>query len=143
MAYPNNFYNPYGGNQFVPLAQQTYPMQQMNNPISKVVDSMESVRGADIPMDGQAYYFPKADGSMVYSKRWLPNCTTQIMAYTPVNDTQPNSLPNDNIEGLKSANLGDTDLNQRMISIEEKIDNIEKLLSTKTNTARKVAKDES
>lgn len=56
------------------------------NTLGKVVDSIDVVRATEIPMDGSIYYFPKADGSIVYSKQWLPNGTTKIGSFLPQND---------------------------------------------------------
>lgn len=58
--------------------------------LGKMVDSIDVVKATDIPMDGNAYYFPKADGTEVYMKRWLSNGTTEITAYKPILDTQNN-----------------------------------------------------
>lgn len=64
--------------------QTLQPVQNQFQPLGKIVENIEIVKGTDIPMDGNAYYFPKADGSEIYSKQWLSNGTTQIMAFRPV-----------------------------------------------------------
>ena len=62
-------------------------------PLGKIVESVDIVKATDIPMDGNAYYFPKADGSEIYSKRWLSNGQTQILAFKPILDGEAdNSL---------------------------------------------------
>ena len=72
--------------------QSLQPQPQMQTvqyqPLGKIVDSLDVVKATDIPMDGNAYYFPKADGTEVYMKRWLQNGTTEITAYKPILDTQ-------------------------------------------------------
>lgn len=60
--------------------------------IGKIVDSMDAVKAIDIPMDGNIYYFPKADGTEIYGKQWKPDCTTRILTYKPVLDAEPNTL---------------------------------------------------
>lgn len=75
--------------------QQPLPPTQMSganqmSTLGKMVDSIDVVKATDIPMDGNAYYFPKADGTEVYMKRWLQNGTTEITAYKPILDTQNN-----------------------------------------------------
>lgn len=40
---------------------QKFRHKEMMNVIGKIVDSVEIVRSMDIPMDGNLYYFPKAD----------------------------------------------------------------------------------
>ena len=52
--------------------------------LGKIVDSIDVVKATDIPMDGNAYYFPKADGTEVYCKQWLQNGTTRILTFKPV-----------------------------------------------------------
>lgn len=91
-----------GTNYSVPI-QQVQPMQQpvmqMQQPIvqqtpvqtqqpmvigGKIVDAIEVARASDIPMDGNAYYFPKADGSEIYTKQWTQNGTTDFVIYKRV-----------------------------------------------------------
>ena len=101
MTYQNpNFYNPYQPVQFNPYFDRLQQFQQMNNnmnvnnqqaqqsmnPIVKIVDSIDAVRASDVPMDGNMYYFPKADGTEIYAKQWLPNGTTRILPFKPVFD---------------------------------------------------------
>lgn len=66
--------------------QQQLPMNQLST--GKIVDSVDMVRVTDIPIDGNSYYFPKADGTEVYSKRWLSNGSTEINTYVKVNAQQ-------------------------------------------------------
>lgn len=65
------------------VMQQQLPINQLST--GKIVDSVEMVKVTDIPIDGNSYYFPKADGSEVYSKRWLPNGSTEINTYVKLN----------------------------------------------------------
>lgn len=64
--------------------QQVINTPQQINPMGKIVENMDVVRTIDIPIDGNAYYFPKADGTEIYMKRWLQNGTTEMIAYKPV-----------------------------------------------------------
>lgn len=77
--------NSMNGIQNMPVQQQQYiPSPQQTNFFVKIVDSIESVKIADVPMDGNSYIFPKADGSEIYTKRWLPNFTTDVSTYVKV-----------------------------------------------------------
>ena len=67
-------------------------MTNQMSTIGKVVDSIDIVKATDIPMDGNSYYFPKADGTEVYCKQWLQNGTTRILTFKPVLDSEPNNL---------------------------------------------------
>lgn len=71
------------------------PQSQQFMPLGKVVDSVDMVKVADIPMDGSPYYFPKADGSEIYSKQFMPNGQTRILTFKPVLKDEPNTLSND------------------------------------------------
>lgn len=94
MNYPmfNPYYqNPMYGNGFVQQqpqyqSQPQFVPQQQNGLNGKVVESFEVFKGLDVPMDGNTYYFPKADGSEIYSKRWLQNGTTEQVTYKVIQE---------------------------------------------------------
>ena len=111
--------------------------QQMNV-IGKIVDSMDVVKATDVPMDGNMYYFPKADGTEIFSKQWLSNGQTRILTFKPVLEDNPNNVSPDT-EKLKIS-LSDevTDVfMKRFDELEKRIDD----LMPKKTTAR--AKKES
>lgn len=76
--------------------QQSIPPTPMpgtsQSAIGKIVDSMDAVKAIDIPMDGNIYYFPKADGTEIYGKQWQQDCTTRILTYKPVLDAEPSNI---------------------------------------------------
>ena len=88
------------------MAQQNMAGTQMSLPnqppinLGKMVDSLDVVKATDIPMDGNMYYFPKADGTEIFGKQWLQNGTTRILTYKPIFDDNPNNLSS-NGEKLK------------------------------------------
>lgn len=93
--------------------------------LGKMVDSIDVVKATDIPMDGNAYYFPKADGTEVYCKQWLQNGTTRILTFKPVLEDNPNNLSPDT-EKLKIS-LSDevTDVfMKRFDELEKRIDDL-------------------
>lgn len=112
--------------------QQGYPIQQQPNVLQgKVVDSIEVVKATDVPMDGSCYYFPKADGTEVYAKRWLPNGTTEIVSYVPVVEEKKERVveqPGNSVKELKE------EIVSMLASIDGRIDNLEKSLSAKNTT---------
>ena len=71
--------------------QMSLANQQMTS-VGKMVDSIDVVKATDIPMDGNMYYFPKADGTEIFGKQWQPNGTTRILTYKPVLEPEPNNL---------------------------------------------------
>ena len=94
----NNYLPQYGAYQYNPMAniqrfQQSDQMQpqmsqlmpQQINFIGKIVDGEDTVKATDIPMDGNIYYFPKADGTEIYGKQWIVNeGRTRILTFKPV-----------------------------------------------------------
>lgn len=84
------------------MQQPQMPVANQFTPLGKMVDSVEVVKATDIPMDGNVYYFPKADGSVVYGKQWLPNGTTKILSFKAVSEEGVES-PSSDLESLKTA----------------------------------------
>ena len=101
----NQMQNPYMDRmaqlqQYQQSLQQPLPTTQMSganqmSALGKMVDSIDVVKATDIPMDGNAYYFPKADGTEVYCKQWLQNGTTRILTFKPVLEDNTNNLSSD------------------------------------------------
>lgn len=73
--------------------QMSGTSQQMNI-IGKIVDSIDVVKATDVPMDGNMYYFPKADGTEIFGKQWLSNGQTRILTFKPDLDTEHNNSSN-------------------------------------------------
>ena len=106
--------------------------------LGKMVDSIDVVKATDIPMDGNAYYFPKAHGTAVYSKQWLQNGTTRILTFKPVLEDNPNNVSSDTEKFKISLSDEVTDVfMKRFDELEKRIDD----LIPKKTTAR--AKKES
>ena len=101
-----------------PLVPTQMPGANQMSALGKMVDSIDVVKATDIPMDGNAYYFPKADGTEVYCKQWLQNGTTRILTFKPVLDDNPNNLSSDT-EKLKIE-----DFNTILEGISGKVDNV-------------------
>lgn len=121
-----------------PVAGTQMSLANQMSALGKMVDSIDVVKATDIPMDGNAYYFPKADGTEVYCKQWLQNGTTRILTFKPVFEDNPNNLSS-GAEKLKIS-LSDevTDVfMKRFDELEKRIDD----LIPKKTTAR--AKKES
>lgn len=125
------------------LQQMQVPQQNISNmqmPMlgGKIVDSLEAVKATDIPIDGNMYYFPKADGSEVYSKRWLPNGTTQILTYKAVLDNDMSNSVATDIKNATNFNIELLDtINSKFDILSEKIEKLEKSIKPVTNTKAK------
>lgn len=130
--------------QYPTYAQYQQPQMQMQQPMTsqqfpvlgKMVDSLDVVKATDIPMDGNMYYFPKADGTEIFAKQWLPNGTTQILTFKPFFNNNA-----DNMSGVLGKNEIEipesltTAFMQRFDEIAVKIDDLEKQIN-KNSTAK-------
>lgn len=118
--------------------QQPQTQPQNNQLIGKIVDNIEMVKIADIPMDGNVYYFPKADGSEIYGKRWLPSGQTQTVTYKLFAPSEELANNDEKVPTIEADGLLEL-FNSRF---DELADKIEKLSKTTTPKAKKEANDE-
>ena len=128
--------------QFQQAIQPQIPQQQFT-PLGKIVDSVDIVKATDIPMDGNMYYFPKADGSEIFGKQWLANGQTRILTFKASLDEEGNNLSSEE-EKLKFA-LSDefTDAFKGMFdTVIERIDKLEKSLKPNSKARKEVSADE-
>ena len=108
--------------------------------LGKMVDSIDVVKATDIPMDGNTYYFPKADGTEVYCKQWLQNGTTRILTFKPVLEDNPNNVSSDT-EKLKIS-LSDEVTEVFMKRFDELEKRIDDLMPKKTVARAKKESEE-
>ena len=108
--------------------------------LGKMVDSIDVVKATDIPMDGNAYYFPKADGTEVYCKQWLQNGTTRILTFKPVFEDNTMNLSSDE-EKLKIG-LSDEVTEVFMKRFDELEKRIDDLMPKKTTVRAKKESEE-
>ena len=126
------------------LQQSLVPTQMSGanqmSALGKMVDSIDVVKATDIPMDGNAYYFPKADGTEVYCKQWLQNGTTRILTFKPVFEDNTNNVSSDaeklKFEGFESVL---TDISENVDSILEKINEITTPQKTNAKTKKELS----
>ena len=123
-----------------PPVQQQMAMPNQLAPLGKVVESLDIVKVMDIPMDGNMYYFPKADGTEVYSKQFMPNGQTRILTFKPVLDSEPNTLSNEEekakFEPINNVLRG---IQDDIKALTEKVDKISK--PTVSKSKKEVADD--
>ena len=120
-----------------PIVPTQTPVSNQISALGKMVDSIDVVKATDIPMDGNTYYFPKADGTEVYCKQWLQNGTTRILTFKPVFDDNTNNLSSDN-EKLKISLSDDVTevFMKRFDELEKRFDDLMPKPTTKTTTTR-------
>lgn len=132
-------YNPYmqrmeNLQQFQQAIQQPMvptPMSGANQftPLGKIVESIDMVKATDIPMDGNIYYFPTADGNLIFGKQWMPNGQTRILTFKPtLDDNIDNSASMDEKSKIELLEQFTAVFNERISVINDKIDKIEKYL---------------
>ena len=133
-----NFLQNYQQSLQQPIVPTQTPASNQMSALGKMVDSIDVVKATDIPMDGNTYYFPKADGTEVYCKQWLQNGTTRILTFKPVLEDNTNNVST-NEEKLKISLSDDVTevFMKRFDELEKRIDD----LMPKKTTAR--AKKES
>ena len=131
--------------QFQQAIQPQPQMQGANNftPLGKIVDSVDIVKATDIPMDGNMYYFPKADGSEIFGKQWLANGQTRILTFKASLDEEGNNLSSE-AEKFKIEPSDELlEIFQSMFDgVLERIDKLEKSLKPNSRTKKEVNADE-
>ena len=122
------------------MMQSQYSPQffQQTNLFAKIVDSVDAVKATDVPMDGNIYYFPKADGTEIFGKQWLMNGQTQILTFRPVSEQELYS-DSQSIE-KKKFDLSDETIDtfmKRFDEIERRLDDFVSKNTTKVSTRAK------
>ena len=140
-------YQPQQFNPYMQRMENLQQFQQVLNPapqnqymsIGKVVESMDIVKVTDIPMDGNTYYFPKADGTEIYSKQFMPNGQTRILTFKPILESEPNnSSPNEEKLKFEAFNAFLEGIQEDIKTLNDKVDKL-----SKPNRAKKeVLEDE-
>ena len=125
--------------------QPQVPQPQMSNQLpalGKIVESIDIVKATDIPMDGNMYYFPKADGSEIYAKQWLANGTSQILSFKPVlNDSQGNVQDKQEMPKMGLSDDLVMAFMQRFDDLTDRFDKLEKSIKP-SGRSRKEVSDE-
>lgn len=122
--------------------QALQPQPQMQTvqyqPLGKVVDGIDTVKATDIPMDGNVYYFPTADGSAVFGKQWTMDGKTRILTYKPFEEPNPNEVSFEQKESILEDFRGVLEGIQMDIqTLNDKVDRL-----GKSKTAKKEVADE-
>ena len=144
-SYSQQMQNPYmqqrmdNLQQFQQAINQPQMAQNQFNPFGKMVESIDIVKVTDIPMDGNMYYFPQADGQAIYGKKFLPNGQTQILAFKPSSESEPNNVSTE-VEKSKFDTLNEflEGIQNEVRTLSDKIDKISKT----TRGKKEVAEDE-
>ena len=122
-------YNPYN-NQFYnqSMLQPRYSQPIEPQPImpklmglnGKVVDSIDTVKGMDINLDGSVSYFPLADGTKIITKQLNMDGSSKMVVYEQVKENikEVKYITSDELDkAIKKIDLSD---------IKDEIDNLKK-----------------
>ena len=132
-----NFLQNYQQSLQQPVVPTQTPVSNQMSTLGKMVDSIDVVKATDIPMDGNAYYFPKADGTEVYCKQWLQNGTTRILTFKPVFEDSTNNLSSDTEKFKIGLSDEVTDVfMKRFDELEKRFDDLMPKPTTKTTATR-------
>ena len=120
--YGNNYYTqpqryPMGmQNQQMTTPQYSQPMPPMQpiqqnqiGLLGRVVDSIETVKAMDIPLDGSISYFALANGSCIVSKQLQTDGTSKMIIYKPVEESKKDEVVYATLEDIQDA-INDLDL---------------------------------
>ena len=80
--YPSGMPN-YGFNPYQQYPQQTLQYQQRQNITGRVVSSPEEITPQEVPTDGSIAFFPSADNSCIYGKKWMPDGSISTVRFVP------------------------------------------------------------
>lgn len=113
------------------------PMQNQFPALGKVVENIDTVKTTEIPYQG-VYYFPTADGSTIFTKRWLENGQTQILAFKPILEEETVNSSTNDLESVLGANMSVLEgITDSLNTLHDKIDKI-----SKQNTTSRAKKGE-
>lgn len=99
----------------MPQYQQAYQpqmpqyQQKQFSPITgRIVSNAEEIMVQEVPTDGSIAWFPAADGSCVYGKRWTPDGNITTLRFVPeaVEPAQPAPDPIAELNGKVDQALG-------------------------------------
>lgn len=119
--YNNQYYGqPIGQPRYTqPIEPQTIISKQMGLN-GKVVDSIDTVKGMDINLDGSVSYFPLADGTKIITKQLNMDGSSKMVVYEQVKENikEVKYITSDELnKAIKKIDLSD---------IKDEIDNLKK-----------------
>lgn len=135
--YNNPYYNPMQtympqrvqpmdyANQNVNTTSYIPPMQTNNTQttlLGKPIDSIESAKVVEFPLDGSTSYYPLTDGSAIVTKKLLADGTSKTTIYKPIDEENIEVPKYVTPDELKKA-IDDIDLSV-IDKLEDKIDDL-------------------
>lgn len=117
--------------QYPQFAQQNQfmqqPVQQQSQGIvGKIVNDFSELTANDVPMNGNAAFFPKADGSELQVRSWTANGTIQTVVYRPVQQES-------GAEGTNIPQMDFNALNEDVRALREDIKGVREMIEKSMN----------
>lgn len=115
----------------MPMQQQTPPQIGLNRAFlnGKQVDSIDTVKSMDIPLDGSISYFPIANGSAIVTKQLQQDGTSKITIYEPKQEKQ--TIKYVTMDDLKEKIEDFSDLENQLEDLRKEIKEIKSKLKPK------------
>lgn len=133
--YLNQYYSPQQMNRpqsmEMSMQQQTSPQMGLNRAFlnGKQVDSIDTVKSMDIPLDGSISYFPIANGSAIVTKQLQQDGTSKITIYEPKQEKQ--TIKYVTMDDLKEKIEDFSDLENQLEDLRKEIKEIKSKLKPK------------
>ena len=123
-------YNQSFMNNSYPNANQN--MQQSFNLQGKAVDSIDVVKAMDVPLDGSIIYFPKTDGTEIYTKQLQKDGTSKICTFKLKTDSESTERHQNQNSDIKKEDIEKitSDIVEVKKSIENNFSNILKKIDS-------------
>ena len=83
---------------------QFQPQMQTPGIIGRIVNDFSEITANDVPMNGNAAFFPKSDGTELQVRSWTPNGTIQTVVYRPIQTENGSSSTNTPQMGFNALN---------------------------------------
>lgn len=117
----NNNYMPQMNQQNQNVPQMQTVAQQSMGLQGKAVDSLDVVKATDVPLDGSITYFPKTDGTAIYTKQLQKDGTSKLTIYEVKEDTKEENSSKNDIRLLQKEDIEKIykDISNVKISLEE------------------------
>lgn len=138
--YNTNPYMNYGNYYNQQPQQQAIQQNLYRTPMGlqgKQIDSLDVVKATDIPLDGSISYFPLADGTAIATKQLMPDGTSKITIFKPVDGDvaveQPKYITENDLTAYLSdfSNKDIKDIKEELKSLKKKIRGLEDEIENK------------
>lgn len=108
-------------NQYMMPTQMAGAAQQPQGIVGKIINDFSELTANDVPMNGSAAFFPKADGSEMQARAWTANGTIQTVIYKPVQ-------PENSAEGTNIPQMDFNALNEDVKALREDIKGVKEMI---------------